>query len=143
MRFWAPGPDPSVAATRERIAAIEAHWQAHGFGDRAVVSRGLVVGFAGLHLIPDVDEVNIGCALERSAWGRGLGTEVYRRLLDWGFGRLGLPEVVAVIDPANDASIALARRCGLTLWRRFEWAGHDRLAYRITADDWAARARRA
>ena len=134
MRYWIPGPDADVERARDRIADIEAHWDAHGFGDYAVVTKAgrRLIGFAGLHHIADMDEVNIGYALERTQWRHGLGEELCRRLTAFGVEVLGLPRIVAVIDPANIASLRLVERCGFTPWKRFEWAGHDRVAYSIT-----------
>lgn len=142
MRYWLPGPDRGVAQTAARIAAIEEHWSRHGFGDWAVESRpdGRLIGFAGLHFIADMDEVNVGYALARDCWGQGLGGNVCRLLLDHGFGELGLPLIVAVIDPRNTASIRMAEGCGLALWKRFVWSGRERLAYAITRPEWESSA---
>jgi [ribosomal protein S5]-alanine N-acetyltransferase len=134
MRYWAPGPDATIAATAQRIAEIEAHWDAQGFGDWGVVERetGALIGFAGLHYITGMPEVNVGYAFEQSRWGRGYATEVCRALIAHGFERLRLPEIVAVIAPQNRASIRVAEKSGLVFWKRFEWSGQDRVAYRIT-----------
>ena len=134
MRYWHPGPDVDLAAVRRRIAEIERHWRRHGFGDWGVVDKadGELLGFAGLHHIVEMDEVNVGYALARSHWGRGLGSELVRFLLAYGLERLCLPEVVAVIDPRNEASIALAVSGGLDLRERRLWRGHERLVYGIS-----------
>jgi RimJ/RimL family protein N-acetyltransferase len=57
---------------------------------------------------------------------------VCRALITHGLERLELPEIVAVIAPQNHASIRVAKKSGLTFWKRFEWSGRDRVAYRIT-----------
>jgi RimJ/RimL family protein N-acetyltransferase len=134
MRYWAPGPDATIEATARRIAEIEAHWEAHGFGDWGVVEQatGALIGFAGLHHIAGMPEVNVGYAFEKSRWGHGYGTDVCQALIAYGFERLRLPEIVAVIAPQNRASIRVAEKSGLVFWKRFEWSGRDRVAYRIT-----------
>ena len=142
MRYWVPGPDSDVDQTLRRISAIDDHWRVHGFGDWAVIDGGgEVIGFAGLHHITDMAEVNVGYALEHAMWGRGIGGEVCRLVLDLGFRRFGLPEIVAVIDPRNAASLRLAASCGLTVRERLLWNGHDRIVYAITRDEWAAHGR--
>ena len=135
MRYWFPGPDRDVRQTLERIAQIDDHWRDYGFGDWAVVSKpeGRVIGFSGLHHITDMAEVNIGYALEQAQWRRGLGREVCRLVLAHGFDRLGLSQIVAVIDPRNEASIALVENCGFALWKQLRWMGHKRVVYRLTA----------
>jgi [ribosomal protein S5]-alanine N-acetyltransferase len=134
MRYWAPGPDATVDATAQRITEIDHHWTTHGFGDWAVLENatGALVGFAGLHHIAEMAEVNVGYAFEKSRWGLGYGTEVCRATIAHGLDRLALPEIVAVIAPQNVASIRVAEKCGLTFWKHFVWSGRDRVAYRIT-----------
>jgi ribosomal-protein-alanine N-acetyltransferase len=138
MRYWAPGPDHDVSETSARINDIDEHWRVHGFGDWALVSRpdGVVIGFGGLHHLADMTEVNIGYALEKARWHQGMGTEVCRLLLDHGFRELSLPRIVAVIDPRNTASIKLVEKLGLSLWKRFLWAGRERVAYAIAREEW-------
>jgi len=134
MRYWHPGPDEDVAATEGRIAEIDEHWRRYGFGDFAVIERetGALVGFAGLHHIDGMDEVNVGYTLVPSCWRRGLGAELCQVLLAHGFTDLGLPEIVAVVDPRNAASLALARRCGLGFRRQLTWQGRQRMLYAMT-----------
>jgi RimJ/RimL family protein N-acetyltransferase len=138
MRYWFPGADPDASATAQRIAEIERHWSQHAFGDWGVesASDGELIGFAGLHHIADVDEVNIGYVLRRDHWGQGLGYEIARRLLAFAFETLALREVVAVVDPANIASVRLAAKCGLAQRRRLTWMGCDRLQFGLTRGEW-------
>jgi|SRR5450759_1554644 len=140
MRYWYPGPDPDVAHAAERIAEIDEHWRAHGFADWGVVSRSdsQIVGFAGLHHIADMDEVNIGYVLERHRWRQGVGSEIVPLILTFAFDQLRLAEVVAVVDPSNTASIRLACKCGLALRKRFVWMERQRLAYGISLHEWEA-----
>ena len=140
MRYWHPGPDPDVAATQRRIAEIEAHWREHGFGDFAVVARdsGELIGFAGLHRIADITEVNVGYALASTRWRCGLGTDLCQALLAHGFTVLALPKVVAVIDPRNTVSVALAERCGLLFRRELTWQGQPRVLHALTQTEFEA-----
>ena len=85
-----------------------------------------------------MDEVNIGYVLARDRWGQGLGSELAKAILRFGFVDLCLPEIVAVVDPANTASIHLAGTCGLALRRRFTWMGCERLAYGASLHEWQA-----
>ena len=134
MRHWAPGPDSTVEAVARRISEIETHWATHGFGDWGVVERETadLIGFAGLHHIAGMPEVNVGYAFEKHRWGHGYGTELCGAVVTFGFERLALPEIVAVIAPQNQASIRVAEKCGLVFWKRFVWSGHERVAYRVT-----------
>ena len=140
MRYWYPGPDADIAEAERRIAEIEAHWKRYGFGDYAVLERDSsdLIGFAGLHHIAGMHEINVGYALVPSRWRLGLGTELCRSLLAHGFTVLDLPEIVAVIDPHNTASVALAEDCGLSLRRELTWEGQSRVLHAITRAEFEA-----
>jgi [ribosomal protein S5]-alanine N-acetyltransferase len=141
MRHWYPGPDADIDATAARIAEIEAHWREHGFGDYGVTARdsGELVGFAGLHHIAGMTEVNVGYALVPDRWRQGLGAELCAALLAYGFGALGLAEIVAVVDPRNAGSVALAERCGLAWRGETTWQGQARLVFGVTQVEYDAR----
>lgn len=54
----------------------------------------------------------LGYALGRAWWGRGLAGEALEALLGHAFGPLGLNRIEADIDPRNDASARLLERLG-------------------------------
>ena len=59
--------------------------------------------------------------------------------MDWGFERLGFPDLLSLIDPANKASIAVATRLGESLRGDTDLWGHRVLIYGISRSDWQAR----
>jgi len=62
--------------------------------------------------VPDDGETEIGWHLHPDAWGRGVATEAARRVLAHA-ADAGLARVLAVTNPANAASQAVARRIGM------------------------------
>jgi RimJ/RimL family protein N-acetyltransferase len=91
----------------------------HGFGFWAVEVResGDFIGFAGLDTMDgDVQftGIELGWRLARSAWGHGYATEAALAALRYGFGTMGLEEIVAVTAAANLRSQAVMRRIGMT-----------------------------
>jgi RimJ/RimL family protein N-acetyltransferase len=72
--------------------------------------------FVGLGLAPDIDregaEAELGYIVAGAARGRGVGTEILRRLTDWAFTELRAQRVFLIIDVENHASLRLAARCG-------------------------------
>ena len=91
----------------------------YGFGFWALEVRasGEFIGFTGLDIVEEempVTGVEIGWRLARSAWGHGYATEAARAALEYGFGILTLPEIVAVTIAANLRSQAVMRRIGMT-----------------------------
>jgi RimJ/RimL family protein N-acetyltransferase len=59
---------------------------------------------------PLAGEVEIGWRLARSAWGAGYATEAARALLNHGFERLGLPEIIAFTAVSNVRSRGVMER---------------------------------
>ena len=110
---------------------MEDHWEKHGFGDWAVVERktGELIGFCGLHYIDGMDEVNIGYAFKKDKWRQGFAFESCSATLDFGFEKLGLDFIVAVIETPNVASRSLAQKLDLVFWKELVYKQRDVVAY--------------
>ncbi len=88
----------------------------------------------------------IGWTLHPDHTGQGYMTEAAGAVLKIAFDELGLHRVRAVLDPRNDASIALCTRLGMRaeayfvedLWFKGEWG--DTGIYAILDREWASRA---
>ncbi|TDC84584.1 N-acetyltransferase [Micromonospora sp. KC606] len=80
----------------------------------AVRRDGRYVGHAEIKHTDDVDGQEIVYALVKPAWGDGLGTELARALVRYGFDTLGLPRVWATVAEQNHASLALLGKLGFT-----------------------------
>ncbi len=108
------------AAAWMRIAGYLGHWQLRGYGLWAVCEResGRFVGRAGLWFPEGWPELEVGWTFSRDVWGRGYATEAGRAAVEWGRTALGLARIASVINPANERSIAVARRLGMELDRR-------------------------
>ena len=75
------------------------------------------IGFVGLHEAsfdaPFTPAVEVGWRLDRAHWGRGYATEAARAAVAFGFGELGLDEIVSFTVPANRRSRAVMERLGM------------------------------
>ena len=60
------------------------------------------------------DDHEIGWHLHPTRWGKGYVTEGARALIRYGFDDLKLPLLHAVVDSANERSIAVTRRLGMS-----------------------------
>jgi RimJ/RimL family protein N-acetyltransferase len=86
----------------------------------------------------------IGYALARAWWGRGVMHEALVALLDWAFDALALNRLEADIDPANHASARSLERLGFTregvLRERWIVDGQvsDTALYGLLAREWRA-----
>jgi len=115
MRYWSTPPWTSI----ERAHAMVAHDRvAMAAGDelRLGLERredGALVGTCTLFRIDrGCRRAEIGYALARPAWGRGLMHEALAALVDHGFATLGLNRIEADIDPRNLGSAASLERLG-------------------------------
>jgi RimJ/RimL family protein N-acetyltransferase len=110
--------------TREESDAmvdrIESYFRAKGFGLYAAELRGdrRFIGYVGLHT-PTFEAhftpcVEIGWRLAFDAWGRGLATEGAAAVARCAFENLGLKEIVSFTVPANQRSIRVMEKIGMT-----------------------------
>lgn len=124
---------PSVLTRAESdawAARLQAHFDTHGWGFWVVEERdgAPFVGVVGLLNIPwqahFTPAVEIGWRIAPGHRRRGFAEEAARAALDFGFGTVGLAEIVAFTIPANEASSRLMERLGMTPDGRFD---HPRL----------------
>ena len=124
----------SRAECEQIIVRKLAHWTAFGFGMSLAFSDGRCVGRStvGYNLVDGRAEVEIGWAVVRDGWGRGLATELGRHALaaasDAGFER-----IVAFTRPDNLASRRVMEKLGLQHQRDFTHAGHPHVLYVTTS----------
>jgi ribosomal-protein-serine acetyltransferase len=85
-----------------------------------------------------------GCWLEPSAVGKGLVTRAIRVIIDWAVEERGIHRVEWQAVAANEASIAVARRLGMTkdgvLRESYPYRGkrHDVEVWSVLAPEWRA-----
>ncbi|MBI1832817.1 MAG: GNAT family N-acetyltransferase, partial [Planctomycetes bacterium] len=77
-------------------------------------ATGLVIGFAGLKLLDDLGEVDIGYRFLPAYWGQGLATETCRPIIEYGFTQLKLARILGLVDLENVASVRVLEKLGLT-----------------------------
>lgn len=88
-----------------------------GWGLWAVEADGAFAGFTGLSVptfeAPFMPCVEVGWRLAREFWGRSIGYQAAQQALEYGFGPLGLAEVVSFTAEVNHRSRRLMERLGL------------------------------
>ncbi|MDO4316439.1 MAG: GNAT family N-acetyltransferase [Oscillospiraceae bacterium] len=106
------------------------------------------VGFVGNHPageIPGCPDDEIGYALSRAYWGRGLVPEAVGAVLEYGFTQLGLRRIWCGHYAGNQRSARVIGKCGF----RYQFAKTDHVAlvgelrqsyfYVLTEEDWRER----
>jgi ribosomal-protein-alanine N-acetyltransferase len=114
---------PKCLSRKESDASVgrmRAHFDRHGFGVWAVEVTGGAdfIGFTGLS-IPRFTAsftpcVEVGWRLAAEHWDRGYATEAARACLAFGFGHLGLSEIVSFTTATNLRSRRVMERLGMT-----------------------------
>jgi RimJ/RimL family protein N-acetyltransferase len=130
--FAAMSADPEVmryyyrafadrAAMDAWIDRMRRHNAEHGFAYWAVELPGEagLIGAIGMTRVlspayPFAPAVEIGWRLARAYWGKGYATEAACAVLDDGFARLGLDEIVAFTLPVNRRSRQVMERLGMS-----------------------------
>jgi RimJ/RimL family protein N-acetyltransferase len=115
-------------ALRQFHLWMGSHWERFGFGPLAVEGcagdlTGRVLGFAGLaypEFLPQVaEQLELGWRLDSAVWGQGIATEAASAVRDDAFGRMGLPELISLIDPRNVRSRRVAEKLGMIAGESF------------------------
>jgi RimJ/RimL family protein N-acetyltransferase len=118
VTYWLGGGQ-SFDEARAHIDLLDLGFERLGFGILAIERKddGAFVGSAGLfpvgENIPFAPAVEVGWRLARSAWGNGYATEAAHALIEDGFTRAGLAEIVSFTAETNVRSQAVMRRLGM------------------------------
>ncbi|HEY4253518.1 MAG TPA: GNAT family N-acetyltransferase [Roseomonas sp.] len=130
------------------------HLAEHGWGfwvaeERATGSFAGVVGLLSIPwdvipwpVEPATPPVEIGWRIGPGHQRKGFAEEAARLSLAYGFGRLGLPEIVAFTRPDNEASWRLMEKLGMRAAGSFDHPGmedhpmREQLLYRLSRADW-------
>jgi RimJ/RimL family protein N-acetyltransferase len=117
------------------IPAQVAHWVAHGFGVWLAWDRDNCVGRSMLKhsIVRGRGEVEIGWAVARPYWGRGVGTSMGRHALAAAAER-GVTNLVAFTRVDNRASQRVMEKLGLTYECDFVHARLPHVLYRTTRE---------
>jgi ribosomal-protein-alanine N-acetyltransferase len=103
-----------------------------------------IVGFAGLFPSEPlgVNDFEIGFVLARSAWGRGIATEIGEAQLAFGFEKLNCARLLGLADPRNQPSIHALEKLGLRYLKDVTEPGRaKRSVFCIENEEWRKRDR--
>jgi ribosomal-protein-alanine N-acetyltransferase len=134
VRRYFPEGTLTYEETKEELEwIINVYYGQFGFGLWATIHKetGEFIGRCGLlpWTIEQRPEVEVAYLLAKAYWGQGLGTEAAQAILNYGFEQLHVSRLICLIDPANQASVKVARNIGMTLEKEGEIDGEPTLLY--------------
>lgn len=137
-RYLVPGIPMSRREAWRSIAGMAGHWVIRGHGQWAIEEKetGDFVGRCGIIEPEGWPGKELGWVLHPKAWGKGYATEAAKAALDHAFKEMRLEKVISLIQPGNDASVAVASRIGEKLEERITVFEKEADVYSITAKEY-------
>ncbi len=116
------------------LRLITSKWDKSGIGFCALIDKKSkhFVGWCGLWILKETNEIEIGYAIRRDLWGMGFATESAKRILKYAFEDLNLKRVVAVAFPENSGSIGVMKKIGMEFVGMGSFYDHELVQYAIT-----------
>jgi len=120
------------------VKLISSRWEKDKIGFCAVIEKASneFIGWCGLWRLTETNETEVGYALRKEFWGKGLAVEASDAFLKYGFEKLNLEKIVAVANPENKNSWRVMEKLGMT----FDGIGFyyklNLVHYTITKDDY-------
>ena len=83
------------------------------------------IGMCGLIKRATLDDVDVGYAYLPRFWSKGCATEAALACRDYARDVVGLQRLVAIVDPANEGSIRVLEKLGMTFEKMIRLSGDD------------------
>ena len=118
MRYWDTKPHESISVTKEALSNME-NIMVGGRG----LSWGIIlkdtsqlIGYFGLHSWNhNNDKTELGYIINPSYWGKGIGSEVLKSVIEFCFSKMRFKTILAEVDPNNYKSINILINHGFVL----------------------------
>lgn len=123
------------------LKLVSGRWQMDKIGFCAMIEKASekLVGWCGLWHLPETLETEIGYAVAKNFWGRGLATEAAGKFLQYGFKKLKFEKIAAVALPENAASRRVMEKLGMRYDYAGEFYGRELVHYSIGKKDFFER----
>lgn len=147
MRYWSSPPFINRSEAENYLADINANFQSKTLFQWGIslITDDKIIGTATLFQLDSKNRrAEIGYALNRIFWKKGLVNEALNALLYFAFTELNLHRVEADVDPRNAASIRVLERLGFQRegFLRERWIVNgeicDTLFYGLLKSEWIA-----
>ena len=133
MRYVGKGIVLSAEQAGKSIVNWKKYYERFKFGNWATVEKetGAFIGLCGLSWLPDNSDIEVSYLFSKPAWGKGYATETAKAILDFGFNKLGLKRIAALVYPENTPSIHVIEKLGMKPEGEKEFFGKKLLFYSL------------
>ncbi len=80
--------------------------------------------------------VEVGWHVHRAHQRKGYATEAGRASLDYGFGTIGLQQIISLIRPENEPSWRVAEKLGMRIWKDTMRSRFPHRVYLLRREEW-------
>lgn len=137
MQYIGSGAIQTEEQVKEFIENTKIYSEKHGLGFYSVYEKETndFIGQAGLfHLGLNVNQPNIELAyrLHPKYWNKGYATELAKALIHYGFDKISLTKIVAIVHPENERSRRVMEKSGMSYYGIIDHKGIALPCYEIT-----------
>ena len=118
------------------VKLVSSRWEKDQIGFCAIIENSSqeFVGWCGIWQLQETDEFEVGYAISRRFWGKGLATEAAFVFLQYAFEKLKKEKIVAVARPENAASRRVMEKLGMRYDYTGKFYGQNLVHYSISKD---------
>jgi len=138
LQYFPSDDTPSIDQVRKLIERHHSHWMEHGYGwwALALAQGQKLIGWCGLNILSETNEVELKYLLSKDHWGKGLATEAAGVSLRYGFKQAELEQIIGLVHPENIASQRVLEKVGMTFLDRACYFGMECYRYIIDKDSY-------
>lgn len=117
---------------------VSSRWASDRIGFCAIIEKRhkQFVGWCGLWRLKETNELEIGYAIAKHAWGKGFATEAARVFLQYAFEQLKPEKIVAVAEPENFSSRRVMEKLGMKFVQFGDFYNRRLVQYAINQTAW-------
>ena len=137
---------PPLPLSLEEIEARDKRWIEERHEDSAWFAIDVdaeLIGICGLHEIDHYQQLaEVGIRIGKDHWGKGLGQDAVRTLVDYGFRHLNLAKISLRVLADDERAVGAYRKVGFVEEGRlrahawYDGARHDELVMAVLREEW-------
>ena len=132
VRRFVDGKTLSLKQAGEYVESNIRQYQTNGYGKYAVrlKEKRTLIGMCGF--LKEPYGIDFGYRYSKDSWGKGLGFEAAKEVLNYGFSELGLDKVVGLTAEQNYGSVRILEKLGFKFEEKFLFNNTKAFKYHYT-----------